>query len=75
MSAVEEDPAHLVTWCRAQGIAATGSTFLSRETYGRYLADLLDSEPVPAGSSLERVQDEVLLDQPSTRSSGPPTRG
>ena len=60
MSAVEEDPAHLVAWCRSQGIAATGSTFLSRATYGRYLAELLAATPVPAGSSLTRVQDEAV---------------
>jgi uncharacterized NAD(P)/FAD-binding protein YdhS len=60
MSAVEQDPEHLVRWCRSQGIPATGSTFLSRETYGRYLADLLVTTPVPAGSSLTRVHDEVV---------------
>jgi uncharacterized NAD(P)/FAD-binding protein YdhS len=60
MSAVEQDPGHLVDWCRAHGIPATGSTFLSRETYGRYLADLLVTTPVSAGSSLTRVRDEVV---------------
>ncbi len=60
MSAVDDDPQHLVRWCRAQGMAVGADTFVSRETYGRYLADLLDSEPVPAGSSLERVRDEVV---------------
>ncbi len=68
MSAVDDDPQHLVRWCLAQGMAVGADTFVSRETYGRYLADLLDSEPVPAGSSLERVQDEVvdLADMGST---------
>ena len=67
MSAVEDDPQHLVRWCRAQGMAVGADTFVSRETYGRYLADLLDSEPVPAGSSLERVHDEVVdLADPGT---------
>ena len=60
MSAVDDDPQHLVRWCLAQGMAVGADTFVSRETYGRYLADLLDSEPVPAGSSLERVRDEVV---------------
>ena len=60
MSAVEDDPGHLVRWCRDRGIAATGSTFLSRETYGRYLAELLDTTPVPSGSSLDRLRDEVV---------------
>jgi uncharacterized NAD(P)/FAD-binding protein YdhS len=60
MSAVDADPQHLVRWCRAQGMAVGPDTFVSRETYGRYLVDLLDTEPVPVGSSLERVRDEVV---------------
>jgi uncharacterized NAD(P)/FAD-binding protein YdhS len=60
MSAVEEDPEHLVRWCRARDVPASGSTFLARETYGRYLADLLDTTPVGPGSSLTRLRDEVV---------------
>ena len=60
MSAVDDDPHHLVQWCRSRGIAATGSTFLSRETFGRYLGELLDATPVPPGSSLVQVHDEVV---------------
>ena len=60
MSAVDDDPQHLVRWCLAQGMAVGADTFVSRETYGRYLADLLDTTPVPSGSSLERLRDEVV---------------
>ncbi|ROO90798.1 putative NAD(P)/FAD-binding protein YdhS [Actinocorallia herbida] len=42
MSALAEDPDHLLRWARAQGITVEGSDFLPRRTYGRYLRDLLD---------------------------------
>lgn len=60
MSAFEDDPQHLVRWCRSQGMAASADTFLSRETYGRYLAGLLDELVVPLGSRLTRLHDEVV---------------
>ena len=60
MSALEDDPLHLVRWCRSQGMAVSGETFVSRETYGRYLAALLDDVAVPSGSRLTRLRDEVI---------------
>lgn len=60
MSALEHDPLHLVRWCVAEGMAVTDRTFVSRETYGRYLAGLLDSVPVPPGSRVTRLRDEVV---------------
>lgn len=60
MSAVEDDPLHLVRWCRARGLVVDGSTFLPRETYGHYLADVLASVALPAGCSLRRLHDEVV---------------
>ena len=60
MSAIEDDPAHLVRWCRAQGLAATAETFVSRETYGRYLRDLVASAEVPPGSRFTVLRDEVV---------------
>ncbi|MDX6742668.1 FAD/NAD(P)-binding protein [Actinocorallia sp. A-T 12471] len=42
MSALAEDPEHLLRWARSQGIDVEGSDFLPRRTYGRYLRDLLD---------------------------------
>ena len=60
MSGVEDDPDHLLRWCATQGLDVTGDTFLPRSTYARYLADLLYSSPVPLGSRLRRVHDEVV---------------
>ena len=60
MSALEDDPQHLVRWCRSQGMAVSGDTFVSRETYGRYLAGLLDDLLVPVGCRLTRLHDDVI---------------
>ena len=60
MSAFEDDPDHLVRWCLSRGMRITPSTFLSRRTYGRYLAALLDEHPIPIGSGLTRVHGEVV---------------
>ena len=60
MSAIEDDPAHLVRWCRTKGLAATAETFVSRETYGRYLRDLVESAEVPPGSRFTVLRDEVV---------------
>jgi uncharacterized NAD(P)/FAD-binding protein YdhS len=60
MSALEHDPHHLVRWCRAQGLDVTAATFVPRATYGRYLVSLVAGLPVPAGSQLRVVHDEVL---------------
>jgi uncharacterized NAD(P)/FAD-binding protein YdhS len=60
MSAFEHDSEHLVRWCRSQGMAVGAETFVPRETYGHYLAGLLDDVVVPLGSRLTRLRDEVL---------------
>ena len=59
MSALEHDAGHFVRWCRTSGMRVDPDTFVSRETYGRYLAGLLDQVPVPRGSSLTTTRDEV----------------
>ena len=58
MSAFDDDPAHLVRWCRAQGDIVGPDTFLPRRVYGAYLAALLD-EPAPSASRLTRVRAEA----------------
>ncbi len=50
MSALEDDPGHLVRWARSQGLDVTDSAYLPRETYGRYLRDVLDAAEGRAGS-------------------------
>jgi uncharacterized NAD(P)/FAD-binding protein YdhS len=60
MSALEHEPQHFVRWCLDQGMPVTPSSFVSRQVYGRYLAGLLDAVPVPEGSRLTRMHDEVV---------------
>jgi uncharacterized NAD(P)/FAD-binding protein YdhS len=60
MSAVEDDPGHLVRWCWSQGLDVEAQTFLPRATYGRYLTSLLDDSSVPRGAAFSRVHDEVV---------------
>jgi uncharacterized NAD(P)/FAD-binding protein YdhS len=60
MSALADDPSHLVRWCRAQGLDVTPETFVSRETYGRYLGDFVDGLEAPTGSRFTLLRDEVV---------------
>ena len=60
LSAVDGDPDHLLRWCSSRGVPATPTSFLARGTYGRYLADVLDETPVPAGSALHRTRGSVI---------------
>ena len=60
MSALADDPSHLVRWCRAQGLDVTPETFVSRETYGRYLGDLVDGLEAPTGPGSRVLRDEVV---------------
>lgn len=59
LSAIEGNPDHLLRWCALRGTAASPTTFLQREVYGRYLADVLDEAPVPPGSLLRRTRGVV----------------
>jgi len=60
MSAVADDPAHLVRWAAANGIEHDG--FLPRPAFGRYLRELLadaesDARPV---ATVSRVTSDVV---------------
>ncbi|QIK68188.1 hypothetical protein G7072_19255 [Nocardioides sp. HDW12B] len=59
LSAVAEDPDHLVRWCRAAGYDVDPTDFLPRTLYGDYLTDLVENAPVPTGSALGRVRGTV----------------
>ena len=59
MSAFEDDPGHLVRWCRAQDEIVGPDTFLPRHVYGAYLAGLLGT-PTPPGSRLTRTRGEAV---------------
>src|SRR4051794_37983658 len=66
LSAVDGDPDHLLRWCRARGLTTEPTSFVRRQTYGAYLADVLDGIDVPEGSALSRtwgtVRDVVRTD-------------
>jgi uncharacterized NAD(P)/FAD-binding protein YdhS len=52
MSALADDPGHLLRWCHRYGSAATPGTLLPRRVYGRYLrATLADAERDARGTA------------------------
>jgi uncharacterized NAD(P)/FAD-binding protein YdhS len=53
MSALEDDPDHLVRWGQERGLRITAGSFIARRTYGRYLAELADG-------LVDHVRDEVV---------------
>jgi uncharacterized NAD(P)/FAD-binding protein YdhS len=55
LSAVDGDPDHLLRWCRARGLSTEPTSFVKRQTYGAYLADVLHDIDVPEGSALGRT--------------------
>jgi len=59
MSALAEDPDHFVRWLQAGGIDL-GDGFLPRQTYGRYLRDLLADTVWQSGARLAIVVGEVV---------------
>ncbi|HEY1334030.1 MAG TPA: FAD/NAD(P)-binding protein, partial [Myxococcaceae bacterium] len=56
MSALPDEPAHLVDWLAARGEQADPEAFLQRRLYGAYLGELLDA----AGSRVTSVVDRAL---------------
>jgi uncharacterized NAD(P)/FAD-binding protein YdhS len=65
MSAFEDDPGHLVRWCRERDEVVGAETFLPRQVYGEYLAVLLDR--LPGGAAVRRTRDAVVgLDDSGT---------
>ncbi|GAA3660417.1 FAD/NAD(P)-binding protein [Nonomuraea antimicrobica] len=55
MSALDGEPDHLLRWARAAGLAATGSGYLPRAVYGRYLQETLAAAEDPPARTLHRV--------------------
>jgi uncharacterized NAD(P)/FAD-binding protein YdhS len=60
MSAVPDQPGHLVDWLAARGERADPEAFLPRRLYGDYLGELLGS----AGPRVGRVVDRVVAISP-----------
>ncbi len=69
MSALADDPGHLLRWARAQGLDADGAGFLPRGVYGRYLREVLTA--VTAGRLSEVTGTVVSL---TDRGPGRPLR-
>ncbi|MCJ8159097.1 FAD/NAD(P)-binding protein [Sphingomonas sp. LaA6.9] len=59
MSAFPDDPDHFVRWLAHEG-GGTARSFVPRNTYGRYLASLLDSARRASGNRLTVVEDEAV---------------
>ncbi|GAA4640563.1 FAD/NAD(P)-binding protein [Actinoallomurus vinaceus] len=61
MSAVADDPDHLLRWTHGQGLNLAGSDFLPRRTYGRYLRELLDdcARQMPYGGRISQLTGTV----------------
>lgn len=61
MSAVHDDPDHLLRWCDRSGVDARPSTFLRRNDYGRYLiAALAEEEASAPPGAVVRLRDEAV---------------
>ncbi|MBT2231886.1 FAD/NAD(P)-binding protein [Nonomuraea sp. NEAU-A123] len=55
MSALHDEPDHLLTWARIAGLDVNGSSYLPRTIYGRYLRDVLTVAEDPPNRPLHRV--------------------
>ncbi|SDJ25672.1 Uncharacterized NAD(P)/FAD-binding protein YdhS [Nonomuraea maritima] len=55
MSALDDDPDHLLAWARTAGLDASGPDYLPRAHYGRYLRDVLAAAEEPPARTLHRV--------------------
>ncbi len=64
LSVFEQEPDHLLRWCAERRVPAEPQSFLPRQVYGEYLADVLASTRVPAGSRLRRYRGEVVDVEP-----------
>jgi uncharacterized NAD(P)/FAD-binding protein YdhS len=60
MSAFQDDPDHLLRWCRARGIRAERGSFVPRPTYGRYLASVLGASDESPGAGVIRIRGDAV---------------
>lgn len=68
MSAFPDEPGHFLDWLQAlpSGAPVSGQCFVSRGTYGRYLADLVTPWLTDAGARRLRIVRETALDVQET---------
>ena len=60
MSILDDDPAHLLRWCRTNDIPAAAETFIPRHVYGDYLEAVLADQVRAPGSQVTRLRGEVV---------------
>lgn len=60
MSALPDDPDHLVRWLAANGQEEASATFIQRVTYGAYLRNLLADALKSCGDRLRVVRGDVI---------------
>jgi len=65
LSALADEPDHLLQWCARRGTDVGPTDFPRRSEYGAYLAGLLDDAVVPRGSALGQVRGVATDIEPS----------
>jgi uncharacterized NAD(P)/FAD-binding protein YdhS len=77
MSALADDPDHLLRWARGEGLDLAGPDFLPRCAYGRYLRELLDdcARQTPSSARITQLTATVTsLTSLTSPTSGAPGR-
>lgn len=65
MSALDDDPEDFLRFCRSRHLNVESTSYVSRNLYGDYLNDVLDSaERLNPGAQLSRIVAEVIQVQP-----------
>jgi uncharacterized NAD(P)/FAD-binding protein YdhS len=59
MSALRDQPQHFVDWCRTRGLGDGGS-FIARQIYGGYVAELLAESAAQGGERLSLLHDDAV---------------
>ena len=59
MSALPDDPAHLVRWLEARGVENAAASFVPRRVYGEYLREMLEDALARYPDRLRLVRGEV----------------
>lgn len=59
MSALPDDPAHLVRWLEARGVENAAASFVPRRVYGEYLREMLEQALARYPDRLRLVRGEV----------------
>lgn len=70
MSALADDPAHFVHYCRTLDPSLNGGSFVSRRMYGDYLQSVLAQAAQAAPGSLHCIHSEVLAVRPQGKRGG-----